>query len=228
MSQEFVVQLDRSEYQWDTAESAASFVLRYTCSLRRFLDTGFQCNERTDQILKDLIQDLVNNGYRKTEHTRLRDYLISQLSDYIAINLQNSTTPPLVKGFDEWKKTEVSPSSLNWMRCWRDSLLERAWRALERTEHVTTDKPLYSVLHASSLNPSATISMLSVRVATTQGLKLSEKELTDLLDEARQSFAQNLADEVSETISENTVAGVSEEIQLLGLNRAFDGINLAK
>lgn len=228
MSQEFVVQLDRSEYQWDTAESAASFVLRYICSLRRFLDTGFQCNERTDQILKDLIQDLVNNGYRKTEHTRLRDYLISQLSDYIAINLQNSTTPPLVKGFDEWKKTEVSLASLNWMRCWRDSLLERAWRALERTEHVTTDKPLYSVLHASSLNPSATISMLSVRVATTQGLKLSEQELTDLLDEARQSFAQNLADEVSETISENTVAGVSEEIQLLGLNRAFDGINLAK
>ena len=70
--------------------------------------------------------------------------------------------------------------------------------------------------------------MLSVRVATTQGLKLSEQELTDLLDEARQSFAQNLADEVSETITENTVAGVSEEIQLLGLNRAFDGINLAK
>ena len=81
-----------------------------------------------------------------------------------------------------------------------EGLLERAWRALERIEHATPIRPLYSVLHCATANPQATPSMLVIQIATETGVQIDETQAEAILAEARRMFAQLVADEISETL----------------------------
>lgn len=224
MTKDTGIQLNLSEYCWDTAESAASFVLRYICTLRKFIHQGLQSQQATDSILQSLVQQLVNAGYEKTTQQRLRDYLVFSIKEHATAQLTEVPQKPEV---ERWVKEELQVTSTFWMQCWRDSLLERSWRALERIEHDTPDRPIYSVFHASSVQPSAAAPMLSVELATTAGLKLTESQIVDLLSDAKVTFAQLLANEINETISGNSEKDVLQEIKALGLNRAFEGLKFS-
>jgi len=221
MNQKSCIRFNRPEYRWDTAESPASFVLRYVCNLRRFISEGLGNKDYSNAILQTIIQRLVNEGYQQTTSPRLRDYLILSIKNQ---TLSHCSALNESEAF-QWIESELHANATAWLRCWRDGLLERAWRSLERLEHTNPNSPIYSVFHASSAKPSAALSMLGVEVATTAGLKLNESEIRTLLNEARIRFAQLLADEISETISECSRDSVLEEIRILGLNRAFENLD---
>ena len=119
---------------------------------------------------------------------------------------------------------QLQSDSKDWLRYWREGLLERAWRALERIEHATPSRPLYSVLHCAIANPQATPSMLVIQIATETGVQIKESNAETILAEARRIFAQLVADEVSETLEKPQFADVKQEIKTLGLSKAFVGI----
>jgi len=68
--------------------------------------------------------------------------------------------------------------------------------------------------------------MIRVQMATAIDLKIPEERIGEILAVAKVQFAQILADEICETLSGDSLESIQEEIQLLGLNRAFDGIKL--
>ena len=221
MTNSAVITLNRSEYQWISAESPASFALRYACTMRKFLNATFSSDETSKLILQSSIETLIKEGYGDTEHQLLRNYLIDLISQHAKIFqnrkvLDNSGNP-----VDPKKLAELKPESIAWMQNWRDGLLERSWRSIERMQHNDPESPIYSVLRASSAQPSADPSMLSVQIAASDALTLTEDQIEDLLAQAKTTFAQILADEISETIADHSRDSILQEIQLLGLNRAF-------
>ena len=226
MNQQRGIHLNQSKYRWDRTESPASYALRYICSLRRFLIAGLACENATDQILENLIQSLVSNGYEEKTPGRFRDYLISRIKQQTEDHLSNQDLTTGSAKINEWINEALQPQSLLWMRTWRDSLLERSWRSLEKSEHVDPEMPVHSVLHASSTQPNNNLAMISVQVATSQGVKIPEERVGEILAEAKIQFAQILADEICETLSVDSLDSIQEEIQLLGLSRAFDGIRV--
>ena len=214
------VTLVRTSQAWSQADSAAGFVLRYLAPMRRQLAVLLESTEQADEGLKMIIAHLVSAGFGDQEHDRLRDFLLRSI---------RSAARKRLKEIPEDKRPEIDfdqlqSDSKDWLRYWREGLLERAWRALERIEHATPSRPLYSVLHCATANPKATLGMLVIQIATEAGVQIDETKAEAFLTEARWMFAQLVADEISETLEKPESVDVRQEIKTLGLGKAFAGI----
>ena len=217
------VNLVRTSQAWTQAGSAAGFVLRYLPPTRRQLAAILGSTEQADEGLKMIIAHLVSVGFEDQKHHRLRDFLLRSIRSAARSRLNEmpaSDRPDI--DFDQ-----LTTDSKQWVCFWREGLLERAWRALERIEHATPNRPLYSVLHCGTANPQATPAMLVIQIATETGLQTDEANVQRTLPEARKMFAQLVADEVAETLEKPSTADVKQEINVLGLGKAFTG-NVAK
>lgn len=214
------VNLVRSSHPWTEADSAAGFVLRYLTPMRRQLIALLESEEEADESLKLLLAHLVSAGFGEYKQGRLRDFLIRGL---------RSAAKTRINEMPEAARTKMEPDRLTqdskeWLKLWREGLLERAWRSLERKEHAEPDAPVYSVLHLSTINPQATAAMIAVQMKTDFDLTADETIVRENLPIARALFAQLVADEVAETLEAPSVEDVKREIGQLGLGKAFAGL----
>jgi hypothetical protein len=217
------VNLVRSSHPWTQADSAAGYVLRYLAPMRRQSTSILGSTEQADEALKLLIGHLVTVGFGEHKQGRLRDFLLRGI---------RSASKTLVNEMPENERPTLKMGSLNleskqWVTYWREGLLERAWRSLERQEHADPGSPVFSVLHSATADPQATPAMMVVRIASETGLKTDEQTVQTTLPEARTLFAQLVADEVAETLEDPRGDDVQREISQLGLGKAFDGISVA-
>ena len=120
----------------------------------------------------------------------------------------------------------VTSESGEWLGFWRDCLLERAWRSLERYEHANPDMPVYTVLFAIKSLPKATTAQLAQQASKESGNQVDEETVNRALKMGRTMYAQLIADEVVETLESPTKEDVKREIQALGMTGAFNGIAL--
>ena len=216
------VNLVRSSHPWTEADSAAGFVLRYLAPMRRQLTSLLGSTERADEALKLLLAHLVSVGFGQHKQGRLRDFLLRGI---------RSAAKSSVSELPEAKRPNLNLDGLTleskeWLSYWRDGILERAWRALERKEHATPDPPLFSVLHCATSNPQATPATLVEKIAADRGVTLDAATVEKVLPSARALFAQLVADEVAETLEKPTGDEVKREISQLGLGKAFSGVAL--
>jgi hypothetical protein len=216
------VNLVRSSHPWTKADSAAGFVLRYLVPMRRQLTELLGSTEHADEALKLLLTHLVTVGFGDQKQGRLRDFLLRGLRSAAksrVSELPENARPTL-------NLENLTLESKEWLAFWRDGILERAWRGLERREHADPGSPLYTVLQCITSNPQATPAMLVVQVAAESGIQLDEPTITKLIPVARAMFAQLVADEVAETLESPTRDDVKYEINQLGLGKAFTGVTV--
>ena len=216
------VNLVRSSHPWTKADSAAGFVLRYLSAMRRQLTATLGSVNEADEALNLLLTHLINAGFGEYRQGRLRDFLVRGLRSAARARLNELPDDQRAKT----RLDELKVDSKEWIKFWREGLLERAWRSLERLEHAKPEVPLFSVLHSATANPQATPEMLVVQIATDNGIQTDAATIRSTLPEARAIFAQLVADEVAETLESPSGDQVKEEIQLLGLSRAFNGISV--
>lgn len=216
------VNLVRSSHSWTEAESAAGFVLRYLAPMRRQLTTVLGSTKEADQSLKILLTHLVSAGFGEHRKGRLRDFLARAVRSCAKARL---TEQGRLES-DKEKLEMLVQDSKEWVVMWRDCLLERAWRALERMEHQDQDRPLYSVLWSSTVNPKASLDELAEAVEKQCSVKLDQMKLQQMKLEAKAAFAQLLADEVVETLENPDKASVKKEIQSLGIGGVFSGLTV--
>jgi hypothetical protein len=218
-----LVNLVRTTHPWTAADNAAGFVLRYLAPMRRILIQSLGSPAEADEALRKLLSHLVSAGFGKHRRGRLRDFLIKGIRS-AAMN-RISAMPDA--GAQQTSLDELTSDSKIWLTYWREGLLERAWRSLERQEHATPEMPFYSVLHCATAKPQSTPAMLVVQIASEFNLTLDEQAVQSILITARGLFAQVLADEVAETLEDPSVDDVKEEIAILALGKAFSGITVA-
>lgn len=217
------VNLVRSSHPWTQADSAAGFVLRYLAPMRRQSTSILGSTEHADEALKLLLGHLVSVGFGEHKQGRLRDFLlrgIRSAAKSFVNELPENERPPL-------NLDNVTLEAKQWVTFWREGLLERAWRSLERQEHTDPATPVFSVLHCATANPQATPAMLVVQIASETGVKTDEATVQATLPIARALFAQLIADEVAETLENPTGDDVKREISQLGLGKAFSGVSVA-
>ena len=216
------VNLVRSSHTWTEADSAAGFVLRYLTPMRRQLAAIMGSNSEADESLKLLLQHLVSAGFGEYKKGRLRDFLIRGI---------RSSAKARVAEMPEASRPKinldgVTLESSEWLGFWRDCLLERAWRALERHEHTNSDMPVYSVLFAINAQPNATTQQLAQSISQELGTTVDEATVDRALPMAKAMFAQLIADEIVETLESPTKDDVKQEINTLGMAGAFSGLSV--
>ncbi|KAA5544448.1 hypothetical protein FYK55_08945 [Roseiconus nitratireducens] len=216
------VNLVRSSHSWTEADSAAGFVLRYLAPMRRQLVAVLGSETEADQALRILLNHLVSAGFGEHRNGRLRDFLLRAVRSCAKARLNELGRQSGEPG----KPSGINLSSKEWIIRWRECLLQRAWRALERTEHQDPQRPLYSVLLARSTHPKADLTELCAAVKKRSGVELTPAELDAMKMEAKAAFAQLLADEVVETLEHPDKASVQTEIKSLGIGSAFAGLGV--
>jgi len=212
------IHLVRSSTSWTEANSAAGFVLRYLVPLRQRLTSVLGSQQEADEAIKILINHLVAAGFGQHNRGRLRDFLMKGIRSAAKARWKQI---PRADRPDEPDSERMSPEDPEWIVEWREGLLERAWRSLERREHACPDRPVYTVLRASFAAPSETAEMLAVRVASDTGMAIDADRVTAVLSQARVAFAQAVADDVAETLHLPEPADVRSEIRQLGLAAVF-------
>ncbi len=161
------VNLVRSSHPWTKADSAAGFVLRYLSAMRRQLTATLGSVNEADEALNLLLTHLINAGFGEYRQGRLRDFLVRGLRSAARARLNELPEDQRAKT----RLDELKVDSKEWIKFWREGLLERAWRSLERLEHAKPEVPLFSVLHSATANPQATPEMLVVQIATDSGIQ---------------------------------------------------------
>jgi hypothetical protein len=225
------VNLIRSSHSWTEADSAAGFVLRYLTPMRRQLTEIMGSTREADESLKLLLAHLVSAGFGEHKRGRLRDFLVRGLRSCAkarVTEMPENRRPAL-------NLDDIKLNSKTWLQYWRDCLLERAWRALERHQHTHPESLAYTVLRAATDNPKLSSGELSQLVrkqlpkypGSSEVLQsLDDMNISTKLREARTLFAQLIADEVVETLETPDSEAVKKEINSLGLGRAFDGLGV--
>jgi len=214
------VNLIRTSHPWTKADSAAGFVLRYLAPMRRQLTGVLGSSEQADEALKLLLAHLVSVGFGQHNQGRLRDFLLRGIRSAA----KNLVAEIPIDQRPEFNFDELTLESKQWTTYWREGLLERAWRALERQEHTTPDPPFYSVLHYATANCEASADQLVSIIRTETGIEIDPSDVDTILPQSRALFAQLIADEVAETLENPTGEDVKREIGQLGLGRAFNGV----
>jgi hypothetical protein len=95
---------------------------------------------------------------------------------------------------------------------------------LERHEHANPEMPVYSVLFVMKSNPNINITQLVQQVAKESGIEYDADTVNRAIPIARSMYAQLVADEVVETMASPTKQDVKDEIKLLGMTAAFEGV----
>ncbi len=190
--------------------------------MRRQLLDLLRDEKLADESLKRILAHLVSVGFGKDKQGKLRDFLLRGV---------RSAAKAAVTDLPENKRPQLDLESVTfeserWLQLWREGLIERAWRSLERHEHANPNEPLYSLLRVATEAPSETPSMWAVRIATMAGKSIPEQQIAKQLPVARTLFAQLIADEVAETLSEPTREEITREIKKLGLSKAFQGVQV--
>lgn len=214
------INLVRSSHPWTQADSAAGFVLRYLVPMRRQLTDILGTAELADEALKIFLAHLVSVGFGEHKRGRLRDFLLRGLrsaAKQSVAELPGDKRPPL-------DLDSVTLESKTWLAYWREGLLERAWRSLERHEHAEPSVPVYTLLHGSTKTSPSTPSVLAAKFASESGIKMDVPTVQATLVKSRMLFAQLIADEVAETLEAPSSDDVKKEIAALGLGKAFSGI----
>ena len=226
------VNLARSSQSWTDADSAAGFVLRYLTPMRRQLIEIMGSATEADESLKLLLAHLISAGFGEHKRGRLRDFLVRGVRSCAKARLAElPSNEQIQRDIDQ-----IQLDSKSWLRVWRDCLLERAWRALERHQHGDPGSLAYVLLKTSAdhskASPDELLSLVQAMLAnepseewpTDAVTSLDSKTVSEKLNAARTLFAQMIADEVVETLETPDPIAVKKEIQTLGLGRVFEGL----
>jgi len=228
------VHLARSSQSWTDADSAAGFVLRYLTPMRRQLIEVMGSPAEADECLKLLLAHLISAGFGEHKRGRLRDFLVRGVRSCAKARLAElPSNEQLQREIDQ-----IQLDSKFWLRVWRDCLLDRAWRALERHQHGDPGSLAYVLLTTSVDHPQASpdelLSLVQASLSDDSGeqwpvevtTSLDTSTMVEKLNRARALYAQLIADEVVETLETPDPIAVKKEIQRLGLGRAFEGLGV--
>lgn len=248
------VRLSRSRQTWTGAGSAAGFVLRYLSPMRRLLTDVLGSESDADRALAILISHLVKAGYSGHAKGRLRDFLILGLRSAAKARVTEIESKAKKAG-ESFRPRDLDldsakTESRRWLSYWREGLLQRTWRALEREQHrertrvhriesgevdagdadVVADEPVNDLVHdvmrmvADHSGESSEV--IAGRVAELAERSVSAAEVKRQLPIARSLFAQLLADEISLTLENADAKAIQAEISKLGLQKAFSGLQV--
>src|SRR5262249_801914 len=100
--------------------------------------------------------------------------------------------------------------------CWRDELLSRAWARLDAHEK-ETGQPFHTVLRFPADHPGVRSLEIAERLAGIVGKRLTAVWVRQNLRRAREAFVGLVRDEVAHSLGDPSAEEIDEEMRNLGL-----------
>ena len=193
---------------------------RYGGAVRRYLLGALHDPDAADELLQEFALQFLRGGFWRAdpEQGRFRNYLKTVLFRLVVHYRRRQHRQPLPLREDAVGAADPGPANSEqaFLRSWRDELLARAWRALERVPG-PTGPPFYVVLrfradHADMRSPE-----MARQLAAQLGRPLTAAGVRQILHRARERFADALLDEVMNSLDRPTEDQLEQELTDLGL-----------
>jgi RNA polymerase sigma-70 factor (ECF subfamily) len=226
--------LQAQDPQGDSAASARNELLvRYHEAILRYLRAELRDEHAAGQLFSDFaVRVLEVDSFLKRadpDRGRFRDYLKAVLRRMVIDHYRG-------KGRDQKKRAElpadgghdpaVEPSpepdaDAQFTECWRQELINQAWKALEETEK-RTGQPYCSALRLKDAHPGLRSAQLAEQLTALLGRPVTAAGLRQTLHRGRDLFGELLVQEVARSLrttpgEEVTAARLEQELIDLSL-----------
>jgi hypothetical protein len=217
--------LDEISTRWSQVKDPAQFVLRYSLAIRAYLLALLKDEHDADDVSQDFVLHFLQRGLTAADPDRGR------FRDYLKVAVRRAALAHQRKAARGGEQVALSDAALarceeaadrSWQAQWRECLVQRAWRGIERYAQAHPacgyDVALTIAREAPALDSAARAKLASQQLGRT----VSAASFRQMLRRGRSLLRELLAREVALTLREPTPAAIEEELadlELLALVR---------
>jgi RNA polymerase sigma-70 factor (ECF subfamily) len=194
---------------------------RYGGAARRYLLGALREVEAAEELFQEFALRFLRGDFRRADprRGRFRSFLKTSLFRLVVHYRRRRQRRPLPLRADAPQlvcREDPAPAEHEFLGCWRQELLARAWQAL-RLESETTGQPFYAVLRFRADNAALHSPEMAQRLASQLSRPLTAVGVRQLLHRARERFGDALLDEVAQSLDQPTPEQLEQELLDLGL-----------
>jgi RNA polymerase sigma factor (sigma-70 family) len=215
--------LQAHQDQGDAAKAAQRELMeRYVGAVHRYLLVVAQDVETAADLAQEFALRLLRGDFHRADPSRgrFRDYVKTSVRNLLADahRRQKVRPSPLHDDGVDLPAPTLDPIKLDqqFLNCWRDDLLSRAWQRLADHERLT-GQPFHTVLRYRAEFPTQRSHEIAAHLGDRLGKTLSAGWVRQNLRRARIRFVELLKDEVACSLGDSTEEQRIEELQTLGL-----------
>jgi hypothetical protein len=208
--------LDDISTEWEVVRDPPRFVLRYAPAIQRYVGALVKNPHDAEEVAQDFFLRISKHRFVHTrqEGGRFRDYLKAAVRNAALNFLQRRrASKPIDPGFS---KIQVAADQA-WLVEWRQCLLDRACRTLEKHQHQSPGNLFHTVLNMVVNNPLDDTQVLATRTSALIGRPLRSDAFRKQLSRARFMLAKLIVKEVAQTLDKPTPEQIKEELIELAL-----------
>ena len=183
---------------------------RYRGAVYRYLFTIMRDVHAADELAQEFAVKIVRGSFKNADPQggRFRDYVKATLFNLIrTYRKQQRKREPQVGQLAQEPATNPEPSEQEFLKSWRDELLQRSWESLQQ-EDQRSGRIYYRVLKYRVTNSAVSTKEMASLLGEQLGRDLSADTVRQVIHRARKRFSSLLFAEVSrsvETVSKETV-----------------------
>ena len=208
----------------DEASQRLQFMQRYQRAAYRFLLGESADMHTADELFQEGVLRFVRGDSRDVDPQEVtsREFLRVTLTALINGHKQVSLAPQLPATLSSTSQSgEAMDQQHQFLTCSREEMLDRAWICLQQAEQ-QGGPPHFSVLRFRAEHPDQSSAEVALEITLAKHIQpaLSAHDLRDMLQRARQQYAEHLLDEVikSLTRSDSHAPVVDVELELRELD----------
>lgn len=214
--------LNQISTKWSAVHDRGHFLIRYAESVRNYLRVLLRDDQAADDVAQEFFLSVVAHGFVRasSDRGRFRDYLkVSVRHAALSFLRKRRRQPdPLSAEMLQFVSDEsASTGDSEWLSFWRQCLLERGWRGLERHEHAAPECLYHTVLRLTVDHADEDSAKLAERISRQTGRPVRADAYRKQLSRARRMFAELLVREVAVTLEEASPELVEDELRETGL-----------
>jgi RNA polymerase sigma factor (sigma-70 family) len=205
----------------EASAAAQQLLQRYTKAVRRYLLGALRDVDAADELSQEFALRFMRGDLRRAdpERGRFRDFvkgvLFHLIGDYYRRQKRNMPGLP-ESSLEDASAANPAENDQQFVESWRDELLDRAWKALEKLQN-ETGQMYYAVLRYRSEHPEQRSAEISEQLSLQLGKPVNAPWVRQMLHRARDKFADLLLEETLQTLREPTVDQLEEELIAIGL-----------
>jgi RNA polymerase sigma-70 factor (ECF subfamily) len=201
-----------------TAQLARTRVLmRYERAIRRYLLGALRDPDAADEVYQEFVCKFLNGAFCNADPARgrFRNLLTSSLANLVSDHRRKARqTPSPLDSDGPTAADEAAVSDGQFMRIWREELIERVWEDLA-LEQSRTGRPLCVLLKLKAKEPGLRSAELADQLEQRIGQKVTVNWVRKRLCEARARFKSLLLDEVGRTLADPGFESLEDELRWL-------------
>jgi len=197
---------------------------RYCGVVYRYLLGALRDVDAAQEVAQEFALCFLRGDFRSAdpERGRFRD-LVRTVLFHMVVNYQRrrqrlARMRPLPPDSPELAVPDTADADFDaeFLRQWREELLDRAWESLQRLEGKTGQK-YYTVLRLRAEHPELASAEMAARLSASDGQPLTAAGVRQTLHRAREKYAELLVEEVARSLQTTEPERIEQELIDLGL-----------